>query len=248
METRGQRILKMLLTENRNEEDLSNRFLNLPRYETTKGLGKEYRDLAIKSFQDASISSSTDKPPATISPEIPLIPRIQVTSEQLAKLQNSRAINFEGGEEVLSEPEPFSPGDSGSEYHPSNNFPSTESDRTTDKPSDVTSSTDKIVKKELVEINCAKKTFGGKRVRNKDHSCYFCHKLLRNLSKHFERAHANETEVARILSMPKYSKRRREAFNALTRNGDFYHNCEVLLLQKGELILTRRPTEQEKSS
>nr|CAI5856621.1 unnamed protein product [Callosobruchus analis] len=81
--------------------------------------------------------------------------------------------------------------------------------------------------KEKCEECIAKKTSGGKRVRNKDHSCYFCHKLLRNLSRHFEKVHANETEVARILSMPKNSKRRREAFNALTRNGGFYHNCEA---------------------
>ncbi|CAH1163346.1 unnamed protein product, partial [Phaedon cochleariae] len=90
------------------------------------------------------------------------------------------------------------------------------------------------------------KTSSGKRIRDKDHSCFFCHKLLRNLARHFERAHDKEMEVAKILSMPKCSKRRRDAFNALTRNGDFYHNCDVLLLQKGELVLSRRPTEQEK--
>ncbi|KAJ8943299.1 hypothetical protein NQ314_009788 [Rhamnusium bicolor] len=202
--------------------------------------------------------------------------------EQVAKLQNARAINFEDEEELLSEPEPFGSGGSESEYLPSGesrsssivpdtpenmllsdtecdqvsqslpvdhseNFLSMETDEETDNiSSGVTSSINKSETKELIKINCAKKTSGGKRIRNKDHSCYFCHKLLRNLARHFERAHSNETEVARILSMPKNSKRRREAFNALTRNGDFYHNCDVLLLKKGELILTRRPTEQER--
>lgn len=130
----------------------------------------------------------------------------------------------------------------------SENFSSMETDEEIKFPSGgVNSSINReIEKKEHVQIKCAKTTSGGKRIRDKDHSCYFCHKLLRNLARHFERAHSNEMEVARILSMPKNSKRRREAFNGLTRNGDFYHNCDVLLLKKGELILTRRPTEEEK--
>ncbi|XP_025834091.1 uncharacterized protein LOC112905601 isoform X2 [Agrilus planipennis] len=267
METRSRKILNML---------------NLPRYETTKCLDKEYRELAINNFQDASISSTTDKPPAISSPEILPIPSIQFDLDRFEKLQNVRTLNFEDEEELISEPEPFGSGDSESEYLPSGesrsssivpdtpentplsdtecaqpsqslpvnlseNYSSMESDEETDNfSSGVTSSTNKIKTKELVKINCPKKTSSGKRIRNKDHSCYFCHKLLRNLARHFERIHSNETEVARILSMPKNSKKRREAFNALTRNGDFYHNCDVLLLKKGELILTRRPTEHER--
>ncbi|KAK4886293.1 hypothetical protein RN001_002564 [Aquatica leii] len=48
--------------------------------------------------------------------------------------------------------------------------------------------------------------------------------------------------VARILALPKGSKNRREEFWKLMREGNFYHNCEVLQLKKGELILLRRPT------
>lgn len=228
------------------------------------------------------ISSSSDKPPVNVSPEIPLTRTIQIDSEQLANLRNAKNIKFGDEEESLSEPEPFGSGGSESEYlsngesHSSSivpdtpenmlssdtecnqvsrslpvdhseNFSSMETDEETDNDSfGVSSTMNKTKTKELVKINCAKKSSGGKRIRNKDHSCYFCHKLLRNLARHFERAHSNETEVARILSMPINSKKRREAFNALTRNGDFYHNCDVLLLEKGELILTRRPTEQER--
>ncbi|KAG5892254.1 hypothetical protein JTB14_014624 [Gonioctena quinquepunctata] len=252
METRSRRILHMAQEENR---EISNRLLHLPRYETTKCLERNYRELAIKNYQDESVSSSTDK-----SPEIKLVPTIQISSKL----------------------EPFGSGGSESEYVPSDesrnssiipetpenlpltdykndhvsqsqpvdnskNFSSMEIDEGTDNlTSDVTSSSDHRNKtKEVVKINCAKKASGGKRIRDKDHSCYFCHKLLRNLARHFERVHNNETEVARILSMPKCSKRRRDAFNSLTRNGDFYNNCDVLLLKKGELILARRPNEQE---
>ncbi|CAG9760301.1 unnamed protein product [Ceutorhynchus assimilis] len=280
METRGKKILRKLQAADNRE--VSSRLLNLPPYETTKGLGEEYRELAIKNFQDASISSSTDKPMGTISPEIPLTPAINIDSEQVANLQNAR-VYFEGKEDLLSEAEPFgSGGSSESEYLPSGvsrdssivpdtpdnrilsdteydqvslslsvdhsvNLTPMETDEETDNlSSGVTSSINETKTKEQVEIKCAKKTSGGKRIRDKDHSCYFCHKLLRNLARHFERAHSTEMEVARILTMPKNSKRRREAFNALTRNGDFYHICDVLLLQKGELILTRRPSEEER--
>ncbi|KAK4885661.1 hypothetical protein RN001_001932 [Aquatica leii] len=265
-----------LLTMDKNSERRKERFLCLLR------AGDYYHDCQIlamkKDFQDSSISSSTDKPLATISPEILPIQTIQIDLEQVAHSENYRVIDFEDEEELLSEPEPFGSGGSESEYLPSDESRSssivpdtpenmllsdTECDQasrslpvdhsekffstdTDNLSSVVTSSINKTKTKELVQINCAKKTSNGKRIRNKDHSCYFCHKLLRNLARHFERAHSNKTEVARILSMPKNSKRRREAFNALTRNGDFYHNCDVLLLKKGELILTRRPTEQEK--
>ncbi|CAH0561735.1 unnamed protein product [Brassicogethes aeneus] len=86
----------------------------------------------------------------------------------------------------------------------------------------------------------------GKRIRNKGHSCFFCQKIvINNLARHFELKHNEETEVAKILAKPKKSKERRDAFLALSRNGDFYHNCETLSLKKEELILTRRPTPDE---
>ncbi|CAH0562752.1 unnamed protein product [Brassicogethes aeneus] len=74
---------------------------------------------SVQYFQDASISSSTDKSQNNISPEILPIPTIQINSEQLANLQNARAINIEDEEELLSEPEPFGSGGSESVYLPS---------------------------------------------------------------------------------------------------------------------------------
>lgn len=57
--------------------------------------------------------------------------------------------------------------------------------------------------------------------------------------------HGNETEVAKVLAMPKGSKRRRDALQNLIKFGDFYYNCEVLATKKGDLILARRPSPQE---
>ena len=89
--------------------------------------------------------------------------------------------------------------------------------------------------------SCTKKD--GKVVRDKGHACYFCQKIFcNNLARHFELKHSNESEVCRILAMPKNSKRRRDEFINLTRYGDFYYNCDILTINRGELILTRRPT------
>ncbi|XP_057666792.1 uncharacterized protein LOC130900289 [Diorhabda carinulata] len=76
-----------------------------------------------------------------------------------------------------------------------------------------------------VTIDIASK-IGGKRIRDKEHACYFCQKLI---------------------SKPKLSKERRDAFSNLIRYGDFYHNCDVLATKNGNLILARRvsPAEEQ---
>ncbi|CAH1115846.1 unnamed protein product [Psylliodes chrysocephalus] len=89
-------------------------------------------------------------------------------------------------------------------------------------------------------------TVNKNRIREKGHFCYFCQKILcNNLARHIETIHGNEIEVAKILAMPKGSKKRRDAFQNLTKYGDFYHNCEVLATKCGDLILTRRPSLRE---
>lgn len=94
---------------------------------------------------------------------------------------------------------------------------------------------------DTVKITCSVKR-NGKRVRNKKYCCCFCQKIVVNLSRHFISMHSEETTIARILTLPKNSKHRRAEFAKLTREGNFYHNCEVLQMKKGELILLRRPT------
>ncbi|XP_074035307.1 uncharacterized protein isoform X1 [Leptinotarsa decemlineata] len=65
------------------------------------------------------------------------------------------------------------------------------------------------------------------------------------MARHFELVHSKETEVSKYLIYPKKSKERRDGFKEIIRVGDFYHNCNVLATNKGELILIRRPTENE---
>lgn len=95
-----------------------------------------------------------------------------------------------------------------------------------------------------VTIHAAKKK-RGKRLRDKRHSCYFCHKTFINIGKHLASQHSNELEVAKILALDKKSPERTDGFLKLQKVGDFYHNVDVVSLKKGDLILVRRPTENE---
>lgn len=90
---------------------------------------------------------------------------------------------------------------------------------------------------------------GRKTIRDKGHACYFCQTILCNnlVRYHIENKHSNEIEVANILAMAKKSKKRRDAFTNLIKYGDFFHNCDVLAVKHGKLILVRRPNLQEKT-
>uniref|UniRef100_A0A6P7GEC5 Uncharacterized protein LOC114337106 n=1 Tax=Diabrotica virgifera virgifera TaxID=50390 RepID=A0A6P7GEC5_DIAVI len=101
----------------------------------------------------------------------------------------------------------------------------------------------------VIVVRSAKKNKStGQRVRDKGHCCLFCDKIMINIARHYELVHKNEIQVAKILIMPKGSTKRREAFAELSRTADFYHNCEVLNQQEGELILVRRPSGKETTS
>lgn len=100
--------------------------------------------------------------------------------------------------------------------------------------------------KETITITTSQRhSRSGKRMRNKSYCCFLCHKSVIHLSKHLITVHSNETMIAKILALPKNSRSRRVEFAKITREGNFYHNCEVLQSKKGELILLRRPTPDE---
>jgi hypothetical protein len=76
----------------------------------------------------------------------------------------------------------------------------------------------------------------GKYKWNKKHACKFCSKLVLKMSTHLQDVHANEAEVAKILSMPKGSKERRVEWIKLQDQGDYMHNCAVLESKSGCMI------------
>ncbi|KAK7464627.1 hypothetical protein BaRGS_00037827, partial [Batillaria attramentaria] len=80
----------------------------------------------------------------------------------------------------------------------------------------------------------------------KKHCCKFCEKLVTKISKHAQNVHGSEAEVARILSMEKNTKERREAWVQLTTDGDYSHNYKVLKDKRGVLIPKYRTIMQKK--
>jgi len=71
------------------------------------------------------------------------------------------------------------------------------------------------------------------------------------MSTHLTRRHANEREVAEMLTLTKGDPRRRAAFISVQDDGDFKHNWQVLREQKGEENLIpkyRKSTGNRKAS
>ncbi|KAK4881380.1 hypothetical protein RN001_004699 [Aquatica leii] len=96
-------------------------------------------------------------------------------------------------------------------------------------------------------VNRAKKTISGSRVYDKRHACCFCDKLIGTVTRHLKLVHFKEIEVAKLLTMDKNSERRKKEFLCLLRAGDYYNNCQILAMKKGELILSRRLSSKGRS-
>ena len=74
---------------------------------------------------------------------------------------------------------------------------------------------------------------------HRQHSCIYCETLVWKISRHMERCHKNEQDVASALSNPVKSKERRNAWAKLTRQGDFKRNIDVLKKHSGKIIVAR---------
>lgn len=82
----------------------------------------------------------------------------------------------------------------------------------------------------------------GKRIWNKKQYCVYCEKAQSKIARHIERSHSNESEVAKALSFPKCSKKRRILLEQLRNQGNYYHNIKVLETGCGEIVTWRQPT------
>ena len=71
---------------------------------------------------------------------------------------------------------------------------------------------------------------------SKTHVCMFCREQLK-LSRLLRRKHKDETIVAEAMALKEGSK----AFERIRLRGDYHHNCNVLALGEGELIVVRNP-------
>ena len=81
----------------------------------------------------------------------------------------------------------------------------------------------------------------GRRVYDKQNSCFFCGKEYTKLSRHFFQVYAKEEEIAKILQMKPNDSARRMELDKITRMGNFSHNLRVLEMKQGELKIIGRP-------
>ena len=74
--------------------------------------------------------------------------------------------------------------------------------------------------------------------------CLFCKKPQKKVRRHQTRKHKNESQVAKAMAM-ETAQEQDLAFERLRLLGDYQHNCDVLALGEGELIVVRMPKNVE---
>ena len=75
--------------------------------------------------------------------------------------------------------------------------------------------------------------------------CVFCEKEQQKLQRHQRRKHKEESEVAAALALEEGSEIQILAFERLRLKDDYHHNCNVLALGEGKIIVVRNPTTQQ---
>lgn len=74
----------------------------------------------------------------------------------------------------------------------------------------------------------------------KKHFCLYCKMAFTQLTKHLERKHAEETDVAHAVHFPKGSKVRQALLDQIRNKGDYEHNCQVLKCGEGEIVTKKQ--------
>ncbi|XP_029935963.1 M-phase phosphoprotein 8 isoform X2 [Myripristis murdjan] len=101
-----------------------------------------------------------------------------------------------------------------------------------------TRSSSRTTKKVLVTT--ASKVDDDKQESCKRHFCLYCKMAFTQLTKHLERKHADETDVAHAVHFPKGSKIRQTLLDQIRNKGDYEHNCQVLKSGEGEIVTKKQ--------
>lgn len=72
--------------------------------------------------------------------------------------------------------------------------------------------------------------------------CIFCEQQFQKLSRHQRRRHKEEPSVAAAMKLKDSSDEQILAFEKIRLLGDYHHNCNVLAVEEGELIVVRKPS------
>ena len=76
------------------------------------------------------------------------------------------------------------------------------------------------------------------------HVCLFCKKPQKKVRKHQTRQHKSESQVAKAMAM-ETAQEPDLAFERFRLLGDYQHNCDVLDLGEGKLIMVQTPKEEK---
>ena len=79
---------------------------------------------------------------------------------------------------------------------------------------------------------------------DKIHACKYCGKTYFKLARHLETCHAKEFDVQKVLSYPKKSAERKQAWATIRNDGDYEHNFSVLKNNQGTIIPKYRPSRE----
>ncbi|KAK7115637.1 hypothetical protein V1264_001471 [Littorina saxatilis] len=89
-------------------------------------------------------------------------------------------------------------------------------------------------------------TIDGKRNYQKPDYCLFCKgKYTSKISSHLLSVHCEEARVQAVTALPCGSKERKRVLGLLQNEGNHLHNTEVLRCGKGEITVSRRPSDRE---
>ncbi|XP_063052960.1 uncharacterized protein LOC134447436 [Engraulis encrasicolus] len=80
-----------------------------------------------------------------------------------------------------------------------------------------------------------------KRLYNKRQYCLYCKKPYSKISRHLERKHSKEPDVARAIGFPKNSKERQLHLKLLRNRGNLAHNAKVVQTGEGNLVACKTP-------
>ena len=72
--------------------------------------------------------------------------------------------------------------------------------------------------------------------------CMFCDKQFQKLTRHQRRRRKEEPSVAAAMKLKAGSDEQILAFEKIRLLGDYHHNCNVLAVGEGELIVVRKPS------
>lgn len=99
-----------------------------------------------------------------------------------------------------------------------------------------------------VPVATISKSQDNKRKWDKKFYCMFCKNLYSKLPRHLYRAHSEEWEIAKVLSLDKGSAERKKILQQVQNRGTFLWNSNIIKEGEGSIMLKRRARPEKDKS